>query len=203
MTDSISARLHQAIDRHAAAGRTAFCGSQSMTYAELGSLIGAYAGGVRDWGIVRGDKVGIVAPKSPGAIAAYFGAMQAGACVCFIDPGLAAAPIAEQADVVGIRHLVIDDSLIDRFNREELGSVALHTLPTVRGRGAFLDRGLRSEDDAMLLFTSGSTGRPKGVVLRHNSLICHAEGVLGHTGTGPHDRLLHVMPLYHTNGVNN
>jgi acyl-CoA synthetase (AMP-forming)/AMP-acid ligase II len=27
--------------------------------------------------------------------------------------------------------------------------------------------------------------------------------VLRHTGTSPHDRLLHVMPLYHTNGVNN
>ena len=35
------------------------------------------------------------------------------------------------------------------------------------------------------------------------SLICNAEGVLRHTGTSPQDRLLHVMPLYHTNGINN
>ena len=82
-------------------------------------LIGGYAAGVCDWGVVRGEKVGIVAPKTPAAIAAYFGAMQAGACVCFIDPGLAPGPIAEQADVVGMRHLIVDESLIDRFHGEE------------------------------------------------------------------------------------
>ena len=77
------------------------------------------------------------------------------------------------------------------------------TLQTLNGGGAFIDSGLGSEDGAMLLFTSGSTGRPKGVLLRHGSLICNADGVLRHTGTSPQDRLLHVMPLYHTNGVNN
>ena len=99
-----------------------------MTYAELGRLIGGYAAGVRDWGVVRGETVGIVAPKTAAAIAAYFGAMQAGACVCFIDPGLAPGPIAEQADVVGMRHLIVDESLIDRFHREELRGVALRDI---------------------------------------------------------------------------
>ena len=129
--------------------------------------------------------------------------MQAGACVCFIDPGLAIERIAEQADVVGMRRLVVDESLIDRFYRAEPRGLALRALRTLDAGGSFIDSGLGSEDRAMLLFTSGSTGRPKGVLLRHGSLICNADGVLRHTGTSAHDRLLHVMPLYHTNGVNN
>ena len=117
MTESISARLHEAIAIHAAAGRQAFSGAEPMTYADLGRLVGSYAAGVRDWGVARGETVGIVAPKTVAAIAAYFGAMQAGACVCFIDPGLAIERIAEQADVVGMRRLVVDETLIDRFYR--------------------------------------------------------------------------------------
>lgn len=55
----------------------------------------------------------------------------------------------------------------------------------------------------MMLFTSGSTGRPKGVVLSHGNLACNAAGVIARTGLTPADRLLHVMPLHHTNGINN
>ncbi|MEP7306796.1 MAG: class I adenylate-forming enzyme family protein [Acidobacteriota bacterium] len=203
MTESLSARLHRAIAFHAAAGREAFSGPEPVTYAELERLISGYAAGVRNWGVVRGETLGIVAPKVAQAIAAYFGALQAGACVCFIDPGLAIERIAEQLDLVDMRRLVVDESLIDRFDREELRGLAVRALRTLDAGGSFIDSGLGSEDRAMLLFTSGSTGRPKGVVLRHGSLICNADGVLGHTGTSPNDRLLHVMPLYHTNGVNN
>lgn len=55
----------------------------------------------------------------------------------------------------------------------------------------------------LLLFTSGSTGNPKGVLLSHRGLINNARGVLAHTGLTPDDRLLHVMPLHHTNALNN
>jgi acyl-CoA synthetase (AMP-forming)/AMP-acid ligase II len=201
--ESLSARLHGAIASHAAAGRTAFWGSEPKTYAELGRSIDSYAAGIHDWGVLRGDILGIVAAKTPAAIAAYFGAMQAGACVCFMDPGLAPASIAEQANLVGMRHLVVDDSLIDLVGREKPGDVRLRPMLTLHGGGAFVDDDLGSDDHAMLLFSSGSSGRPKGVLLRHRSLICNADGVLSRTGTTSHDRLLHVMPLYHTNGVNN
>jgi acyl-CoA synthetase (AMP-forming)/AMP-acid ligase II len=62
---------------------------------------------------------------------------------------------------------------------------------------------LTHDDRAMMQFTSGSTGQPKGVLLSHRNLLANAEGVLKHTGLTPQDRLLHVMPLHHTNGINN
>jgi acyl-CoA synthetase (AMP-forming)/AMP-acid ligase II len=203
VTESISARLHDAIVRHAAAGRSAFTGSASMTYAGLGSLIDSYAAGVHEWGVVRGDKVGIVAAKHVAAIGVYFGAMQAGACVGFMDPDLPPGAIAEQADIVGMRRLVVDESVIGRLDPEQLRGVSLRAMHSLDTGGSFIDSGLRSEDAAMLLVTSGSTGRPKGVLLRHGSLICNADGVIRHTGVSPQDRLLHVMPIYHTNGINN
>jgi acyl-CoA synthetase (AMP-forming)/AMP-acid ligase II len=203
VTASLSARLRRAIAAHAAAGRQAFAGLEPVTYADLGRRIDSYAAGVHRSGVVRGEILGIVAPKCVPAIAAYLGAMQAGACVCFIDPDLALDRIAEQADVVGMQRLVVDESLIERVHRGALRGLALLGVRTLDEGGSFIDSGVGSEDRAMVLFTSGSTGRPKGVLLRHGSVACNADGVLGHTRTGPDDRLLHVMPLHHTNGVNN
>jgi acyl-coenzyme A synthetase/AMP-(fatty) acid ligase len=55
----------------------------------------------------------------------------------------------------------------------------------------------------MMLFTSGSTGASKGVVLSHGNLDCNARGVIAMTGLTREDRLLHIMPIYHANGINN
>ncbi|WZB73139.1 AMP-binding protein [Achromobacter xylosoxidans] len=62
---------------------------------------------------------------------------------------------------------------------------------------------LAPDAPALLLFTSGSTGHPKGVLLSHRGLMNNAHGVLAHSGLTPDDRLLHVMPLHHTNALNN
>ncbi|MCJ2069464.1 acyl--CoA ligase [Methylobacterium sp. J-030] len=201
-SDSISARLRAAIAGHAEAGRTALVGPEPVSYAALGARIDAAAGAVRDWGVARGDRVGLIAPKGAAAIAAYFGALQAGACVCFLEPGLAPEVVAEQAALVGMRHLIVAEADAAHAAAPAFAGLDVRTLDSLGGGAAFVAE-IGPRDEAMLLFTSGSTGRPKGVLLRHAGLICNAVGVLRHTGTGPADRLLHVMPLHHTNGVNN
>ncbi|MCJ2131402.1 class I adenylate-forming enzyme family protein [Methylobacterium sp. E-045] len=203
MAESISARLREAMTRHASASLTAIIAPEQVSYADLQTRIDGFAAGFRTWGVSHGAMVGVIAPKSVDAIAAYFGAMQAGACVCFLEPGLAPDIVAEQADVVGMRHLVVDETLIGRFDIPAQTRLDIRTLSDLEGEGAFIDEALEAHDNAMLLFTSGSTGRPKGVLLCHGALICNADGVVRHTGTTSDDRLLHVMPLYHTNGVNN
>ena len=198
MAETISARLREAMTRHASAGLTAVIAPEAVSYADLRTRIDGFAAGFHGWGVRRGAMVGVIAPKTVDAIAAYFGAMQAGACVCFLEPGLAPDIVAEQAEVVGMHHLVADETLIGSFDGPALASLAIRPLGGLRGEGAFVDEAVGAEDNAMLLFTSGSTGRPKGVLLRHGALICNAEGVAHHTGTTPDDRLLHVMPLHHT-----
>jgi acyl-CoA synthetase (AMP-forming)/AMP-acid ligase II len=83
----------------------------------------------------------------------------------------------------------------------EAGGMAVREL--IPRRSAAVSTELTADDLAMMQFTSGSTGQPKGVLLTHGNLACNALGVIEHTKLSPHDRLLHVMPLYHTNGVNN
>lgn len=185
MTGSVLG-LREAMTRHAAAGRTALIIAESgrrIGYGDLLVAIQAYAAGARD--LAKGQFAGILAPRGPEAIAAFFGLMQAGLCPCFMEPRIAPEVTSDRMDSVGMTLL---------FDGEALAAL--------KCPGA-ADYEPVPDEAAMMLFTSGSTGRPKGVVLSHANLACNARGVLAMTEVSECDRLLHVMPLHHTNGVNN
>jgi 2-furoate---CoA ligase len=57
------------------------------------------------------------------------------------------------------------------------------------------------EDLSLLLYTSGTTGRPKGVPRRHRAERAAALAHVAQNLYGRGERMLGVMPLYHTMGV--
>jgi len=180
--------LREAMARHAAEDRIALILAETgreIGYDALLASIEAYAAGARH--LAKGRFAGILAPRGPEAIAAFFGLMQAGLCPAFMEPRVPPEVTADRMASVGMTLL---------YEGEE-------ALRTLKHPGESNPYRPGPDEAAMMLFTSGSTGRPKGVVLSHANLACNAAGVLAMTGTGPDDRLLHVMPLHHTNGVNN
>ena len=203
---SLSSALRDAIDRHAAADRTALVFDDVRTrYAELGARIDRFAEALHRWGIARGEPVALLVPRSVDAVALFFGAMQAGACPCFLEPRLSAAEVALRLDAVGVRRLVIDATeLTDTATLgPTIGTISPADLLAQTGDAGPSAAPPTRADRAMMQFTSGSTGLPKGVLLSHGNLLGNAGGVLAQTGTTPDDVLLHLMPLHHTNGVNN
>lgn len=72
--------------------------------------------------------------------------------------------------------------------------------------GWFLERwvyriaGHGPDDLATVIFSSGSTGDPKGVMLTHRNLAANAESVVQAIDPGPQDRLLGVLPFFHSFG---
>jgi acyl-[acyl-carrier-protein]-phospholipid O-acyltransferase/long-chain-fatty-acid--[acyl-carrier-protein] ligase len=53
---------------------------------------------------------------------------------------------------------------------------------------------------ATILFSSGSTGEPKGVMLSHGNVHANCDGVAQLIPLDHHDRLLGVLPLFHSFG---
>src|SRR5262249_49345723 len=53
---------------------------------------------------------------------------------------------------------------------------------------------------ATILFSSGSTGIPKGVVLTHTNIVSNILGLAQVFDLGPHDRMLGVLPFFHSFG---
>ncbi|MFL5520556.1 MAG: class I adenylate-forming enzyme family protein [Gemmatimonadales bacterium] len=203
---SLSHLLREAIAQHAEAGRIALVGAfGELSYARLGELVDGFAAAARSWDVGRGDLVGISTARSPESIALFLGLMQAGACPCVMEARLSGGNVLLRMRAVGMKRLVVDRANarlgvevaaagmtvgVAEMRRASRAGVGAEPVP---GRG----------DLAMMQFTSGSTGLPKGVLLTHENLLCNAEGVSARTAITASDRLLHLMPLHHTNGINN
>lgn len=207
-TSSLSHLLRERIARHARAGRTALLGpTGSTSYAELGARIDGYATAFRR--VARGELVGVPASRSAESVARFFGVMQAGGCPCFIEPGLTPEALLSRAHAVGLRRIVVEEVSEATAHDLEHGGLQVHRGTDLlqeshKSSGAgFTCESLGPAALSMMQFTSGSTGVPKGALLSHGNLLRHAAGIIERTRLTAADCLLHVMPLHHTNGVNN
>jgi acyl-[acyl-carrier-protein]-phospholipid O-acyltransferase/long-chain-fatty-acid--[acyl-carrier-protein] ligase len=56
------------------------------------------------------------------------------------------------------------------------------------------------DDLATIIFSSGSTGEPKGIMLTHANIASNAAAMVQVVQLTPHDRLLAVLPFFHSFG---
>src|SRR5205085_5336477 len=60
--------------------------------------------------------------------------------------------------------------------------------------------GHKIDDLCTIIFSSGSTGEPKGVMLTHGNIAANAESVIQAIDPQPCDRLLGILPFFHSFG---
>ncbi|NYT59334.1 acyl--CoA ligase [Alcaligenaceae bacterium] len=176
-------------------------GTHTVSYGDLYKRVGAMAGQLRQAGVQPRQLVALAMERSPESVIAILGIMAAGACPCPLEPRLTPQEILDRLHSVGI-----DTVLVDEANLHGLGfpqDIQLLMTETLPKAPHYWADNIQPDDPGLLLFTSGSTGRPKGVLLSHKGLLNNAKGVIPFTELTPQDKLLHVMPLYHTNGLNN
>jgi acyl-CoA synthetase (AMP-forming)/AMP-acid ligase II len=177
-----------------AAGRT-------LDYSALADAVMRVSGMLLGEGIRRGERVALLAGRTADAAAGVLGVMAAGGAVCVVDPRLPPAELE-----VRLRSAEIGWLLADAAHAAHMGAAAWLKRAlledAVRAAPRAIDD-LARNDDALLVMTSGSTGKPKAVLLTHANLLSNAFGVAERTGVTPDDRVLHTLPLYHTNGTNN
>jgi len=174
---------------------------RALDYAGLAEGIARASGLLLEQGLQRGERVGLLAGRTVEAVTGFLGILAAGGAACILDPRLSAADLGVRLRSAEIGWLLADaahDTLASgaaprkRVQLEDAARAAPRTVDDI-GR----------KDDALLVLTSGSTGAPKAVLLTHENLLSNAYGVIERTGVTPEDRLIHVLPLYHTNGTNN
>ncbi|HQR41284.1 MAG TPA: AMP-binding protein, partial [Gemmatales bacterium] len=79
--------------------------------------------------------------------------------------------------------------------------LSLLLMPRVVAEYLYLGLGGHTVDSlATIIFSSGSTGEPKGVMLSHHNIISNIESVSQAIDVHSTDRLLSVLPLFHSFG---
>ncbi len=176
---------------------------REFTYLELDGMASGVARALAQRGLVRGDRVAILAANRAEYLAAYFGIMRA---------GFVAVPVNFKFPRQTIHFIMQDAGAKLLFCDKPRRADCPPDLPVVcfgddgaESFDSFLDPGPfaaivpKPDEPGMFLYTSGSTGTPKGVVLSHQSHIWVAETRLA-PGLDRH-RYLIAAPLYHMNAL--
>jgi amino acid adenylation domain-containing protein len=170
--------LHHLFAAQVAATPDAFAvahGGERLTYVALQERACALAHALVTRGVQPGDRVGLCLERSPEAVVAVLGILQAGAGYVPFDPSWPPARLSVMAQTATLAALVTHGAA-----RALAESVAADTPVICLDRDADELRGqpttppevaVGPNDLAYVLFTSGSTGRPKGVAMPHGPLV--------------------------------
>jgi len=174
---------------------------------------------LREWKIVKGDRIAILSENRPEWATADFAVMLLGGVVVPIyptltqdqvehllrDSGSRVAFVSTQAQLdkvlaiqgpTGLERVVVMDPIENpRTLRMEHLMLAGpdHRDPTLDAAAATI----KPEDLATLLYTSGTTGIPKGVMLTHGNLACNFSCSLGEFGLAAGASSVSFLPLSH------
>ena len=198
-------------------------GDTRATWAEFAEQVGRFAGALERAGVGPGDRVAVLAPNVPIALAAHFAVSRVRGVLVMINTRLAAGEIAYILDHSGAKIVLVDPELAPRILEAEatlaskplfvnvedpLGGALGTPLPGPRFEdfvdGApVLSPGTAIDDELRVIsinYTSGTTGRPKGVMYTHRGAMLNALGEMYAHRLERGSAFLWTLPLFHCNG---
>lgn len=170
--------------------------TEQVTYSELAQRVLRFASGLKDQGVVRGDRIGLMMPMGIPAVVSFLAIAATGAICVPLFTGFGSEAIAARLSLSEARWLVTADGSTRRgkdiqslgvlrevqlqlptlrvilYSRSMVGEVVRpgSVVPwhVVAQASALAElETMEANDPFMIVFTSGTTGRPKGTVHTH------------------------------------
>jgi fatty-acyl-CoA synthase len=195
------------------------CGKVRWTYAELDERCNRLANGLLRAGVVRGDRIALLARNSHTYVAMRFAIARMGGVLVPVNFMLTAEEVAYILQHSGARLLFVDTTtqtvglkaamLAGNMERvvwmeaeAEAEDRSAHELMTVEDLATDSSADaptlpVATDDLAQIVYTSGTESRPKGVMLTHEAIIAQYATCLVDAEIRSDDVILHSMPLYH------
>lgn len=211
MPASLVALLLRSVKDHPGRPAVGLPGEAPLTYAELDQASAAVAADLAEKGVRRGDRVGILVPKSVEAVVGVWGILRTGAAYVPIDRSSPPQRAALIASNCGMSALLASTEVPETTDaiREALPGIPVLLVHGEGGAGVRTARESAGpeptrrplpspnvRDLAYILYTSGSTGVPKGVMVSHGAALSFVEWAATRFELRPEDVLSSHAPLH-------
>lgn len=175
-----------------------------LTYRDLEEASARLAGEFSARGLVKGDRVTVLADNCPEYVTLFFACARAGLVMTPLNWRLTAPELAYQIDHSGAQVLLASDARMDAAR--EAVAVA-ESNPPLRpleqpADGGSHDADVADDDPLLLIYTSGTTGRPKGAVLTHANCFWTNLSIDHLMDVTTFDVVLQILPQFHVGGWN-
>ncbi len=192
---------------------------KSFTFAQMD----IYANRVAGWAMAKnckpGDTVAIFVQNRMEYVALWFGLTKAGVVPALINYQLVGPALAHCINISGSNFLIMDSELVDAFHSakpditteievlsafgdapdfESFDLAISEIVPNRPPRS--LREGILAGDECMKMYTSGTTGMPKAAKVTHVRAQNYMLAFGAAAKSGPKDRMMMVLPLYHATG---
>lgn len=188
----------------------AYVGEESITYKEVYKNSMAVIAMLEKFGIVPGDKVGLLSANMPNWGVTYFAITSMGAVVVPMLPDFSNVEISNVIEHSEMKAIFVSRSLVKKVKADS--SKQLEQIIKIEDYSSLSDSNIsfdpkatpskkykvKNDDLASIIYTSGTTGKSKGVMLSHKNICFTADKSRTVQPVTYTDRFLSVLPLSHT-----
>jgi len=197
-------------------------GDITLTYGEIEQGANRVATRLRELGVVRGDRVGLLAENGRAYVEGFFGILKAGACCVALNHANKArthAALLADSGSVGLittaarvaRDLpdIVQGApslrfvVVDRVGPSWDLPAAVQVLKdedVAAADDTRISGAADLEDLCAILYTSGSTGLPRGTTLLHRNLAANTRQILAYLHLTADDSVHCVLPFHYSFG---
>jgi len=189
------------------------CGTEALTHAEINLQGNRIANGLRELGLRKGDRVGVIMPNNAEYLAVIYAAAKSGLVLVFMNYRFTGRDVTYQLRDSNAKALIYGDEFADAVQdaRTECAAVWMiassksdprdvSTLSDIASSAPDTEPDVSvSEHDTFYLgYTSGTTGFPKGAIVTHrNRSLAYRYWAIEY-GFNGEDRYLQSGPFHHS-----